>query len=384
MRKIAVVTGTRAEYGPLKPLMNAIENDPALKLFPLITGMHLLPDYGNTYKLVEKDFPRSVKIPMPLNGDSLTDMALYLSSGIKNFALYLTKNPPDIIVITADRSEQLAAALAALYLNIPIAHINGGDVSGGMIDESIRHAITKIAHIHLAHNKKNAERIKKMGEDGWRIHVTGALAIQAIKEIKIKSKKELFKTYHLNPDIRTFLVVQHPITTLNDRGYEQFRELLTALDTLQEQTILIYPNCDAGSRKFITLLEKYENRPYLHIFKNVPHDDYISFMKYVDLMLGNSSSGIIEAPTLKTPVINIGDRQQGREISDNIKTIKPEKVKKEEILSKIHFVLTDADFNNKVKHCKNKFGEGNASKKIIKILKTIKIDEKLIRKQITY
>ena len=168
-----------------------------------------------------------------------------------------------------------------------------------MIDESIRHAITKLAHIHLAHNKKNAERIKKMGEDEWRIHITGALAIEAIQEVKTKSKKELFKTYQLNPDIKTFLVVQHPITTMKDRGYEQFRELLTALDTLQEQTILIYPNCDAGSIKFITLLEKYEKHPYLHIFKNIPHDDYIGFMKYVDVIIGNSSSGIIEAPTLK-------------------------------------------------------------------------------------
>jgi len=381
MRKIAIVTGTRAEYGPLRPLMMAVKNDADLKLIPIVTGMHLLPKYGNTYHLVEKDFSNIVKIPMPLKGDTLQYMAFYLSAGVKNFASYLSKNRPDIIVITGDRSEQLAAALAAFYLNIPIAHINGGDVSGGMIDESIRHAITKIAHIHLAHTRKNAERIKKMGEDTWRIHITGTLAIEAIQEMKMKSKKELFVAYHLDPDSITFLVVQHPITTLKDQGYEQFHQVMNALDNLKEQTILIYPNCDAGSRKFITLIKKYENRPYLHIFKNIPHDDYIGFMKYVDVMLGNSSSGIIEAPTLKTPVINIGSRQQGRDQSNNVITIIP---KKEKIIATIYFELNNTVFKEKVKNCINKYGKGNASHKIVKILKTIKIDDTLIRKQISY
>jgi GDP/UDP-N,N'-diacetylbacillosamine 2-epimerase (hydrolysing) len=381
MRTIAVVTGTRAEYGPLRPLMKAIQNDPDLTLVPIITGMHLLSDYGSTYRLVEKDFPRSIKIPMPLQGDSLKDMALYLASGIKNFGVYFSKNPPDILIVTGDRSEQFAAALAALYLNIPIAHINGGDVSGGMIDESIRHAITKIAHIHLAYTKSNAERMKKMGEDPWRIHVAGSLAIEAILDVTMKSKKDLFAAYHLNPKARTFLVVQHPITTLKDRGYQHYETLLSALDTLQEQTILVYPNCDAGSGHIITLLKKFEDRAYLHIFKNIPHDDYVGFMKYADLMLGNSSSGIIEAPTLKTPVINIGDRQQGRDQSDNIITIPPTE---EKILTTINFVLNNAAFQAKVRHCVSKYGKGNASQKIVSILKKVKLDERLIRKQITY
>ena len=151
MRKIAVVTGTRAEYGYLKPLMKAIQSDSKLELVTLITGMHLLSDFGNTYQIVENDFSKTVKIPMTLDGDDLKGMADYLSSGIRNFADYLSENKPDIIVVLGDRSESLAAALAAMYLNIPIAHINGGDVSGGNIDESIRHAITKIAHIHFVH-----------------------------------------------------------------------------------------------------------------------------------------------------------------------------------------------------------------------------------------
>jgi UDP-N-acetylglucosamine 2-epimerase (non-hydrolysing)/GDP/UDP-N,N'-diacetylbacillosamine 2-epimerase (hydrolysing) len=381
MKKIAVVTGTRAEFGYLKPLMKAIEKDNKLELVPLITGMHLLPDFGYTYKIVEKDFTKSVKISMPLNGDNLKDMSDYLSIGIKNFTNYLYKNSPNILVVLGDRTEALAAALAALYLNIPIVHINGGDVTGGTIDESIRHAITKISHIHLVHTKKNAERVEKMGEDKKRIFVTGALTIDTILNTKLDTKAEVFKKYNLNPGKTTFLVVQHPVTTLKDKGYSQLKELFLALEALQKQTILLYPNCDAGGKKFIELIKQHEERRYLHIFKNLPHEDYLSLMKSVDLMIGNSSSGIIEASSFKIPVINIGSRQQGRARSDNIIDVKPEKNK---ILKAVDLALNNMEYLKRVKKCKNKFGDGKAAEKIVKILKNLKIDENLIQKQISY
>jgi len=381
MRKIAVVTGTRAEYGLLKPLMNAINKDKKLELIPMVTGMHFLKDYGDTYKLVEKDYPKHVKIPMSLKGDSLADMANYLASGVENFTKYLSKKPVDIVIVTGDRSEALAAAIACLYLNIPIAHINGGDVSGGAVDESFRHAITKMAHIHFAYTKNNAERIRKMGEEKKRIHHTGAVSIEAILNLKLKTKKELSKIYKFDADKPLFLVVQHPITTIKDKGYNQMKELFLALDSLKEQAIMLYPNCDAGSKKLIQLIEKYKKKDYLFIFKNLPHEDYISVMNIADVMIGNSSSGIIEAPTLKTPVVNIGNRQKGRERSSNIIDVEP---KKDKILKAIKFAQTNKQFKAKVKNCKNKFGTGNASAKMVKILKDIKIDENLIQKQITY
>jgi len=381
MRKIAVVTGTRAEYGYLKPLMSAIDEDKDLELIPIITGMHLLKDFGNTYKIVEEDFPKSMKIPMSLNGDTLIDMANYLAYGIKNIAKCLNEKKPDIVVIIGDRSESLAAALAGMYLNIPIAHINGGDVSGGNIDESIRHAITKISHIHLVHTKENADRLEKMGEEKKRIFVTGALTLDVILNKTLKSKDEIFKKYKLNPDKTTFLVAQHPITTLEYKGYLQMKELFLALNVLKEQTVMIYPNCDSGSGALIDLIEKYKHEDYLHIFKNLPHEDYLSLMKSASLMMGNSSSGIIESPSLKTPVINIGSRQQGRSRSKNILDVEPDKNK---ILDSIDFVLHDKDFLKKVKSCENKFGDGKTSQKIVKILKNIEINEKLIQKQITY
>lgn len=381
MRTIAIVTGTRAEYGYLKPLMQAVQHESALKLVPLVTGMHLLPQYGNTYKIVKHDFPTAKKISMTYGGDHLKDMVEYLASGIHNFTIFFEKHRPDIVVVLGDRTESFAAVLSAIYLNIPITHINGGDVSGTTIDESIRHAITKLAHIHLVHTKENAQRVKKMGEEKKRIFITGALTLDTILHTKLASKKEIFEKYHLDTTKTTFLVVQHPITTIKDQGYSQLQELLQAIDTLKKQTVLLYPNCDAGGKKFIDLIQMYEKKPYLHAFQNMLHEDYLSIMKAVDLMLGNSSSGIIEAPSFKLPVVNIGSRQQGRTRSANILDVQPEK---NSILQAIDFALHDKVFQQKVHGCKNKFGQGTASQKIIKILKEIPLDETLIQKQITY
>ena len=381
MRKIAVVTGTRAEYGYLKPLMKAIQSDSKLELVTLITGMHLLSDFGNTYQIVENDFSKTVKIPMTLDGDDLKGMADYLSSGIRNFADYLSENKPDIIVVLGDRSESLAAALAAMYLNIPIAHINGGDVSGGNIDESIRHAITKIAHVHFAHTQENAGRLEKMGENKKRIFVTGALTLDTILNIDLQTKEDIFKKYNLDPNKTTFLVVQHPITTLKDKGYSQMKELFSVLNELKEQTVMLYPNCDSGGKDLIRLIEKHESNDYLCVFKNLPHEDYLSLMKSADLMIGNSSSALIEAPSFKIPVINIGHRQSGRDRHENIIDVEPNKNK---ILDAIDFVFNNKEFLEKVNTCKNKFGDGKASQKIVDILKKIEIDDTLIQKQITY
>jgi len=381
MRKIGVVTGTRAEYGYLKPLMAEIEKDDELELTPLITGMHLIKEFGETYRAVEQDFPDAIKVPMRMKSDSLKAMALYLSSGINNFANHLDKSDIDILIVLGDRSEALAAALAALYLNIPIAHVNGGDVTGGIIDEQIRHALTKISHIHFVQTKQNAERVKKMGEEKNRIFLTGALTIDVIKNTKLKPKKTIFSQLNLNPRKTTFLVVQHPITTIEDKGYHEFKEVVQALETLKRQTVLIYPNCDAGGKKFIKLIKKIEKKDFLKVIKNLDHIDYLSLMKAVDLMIGNSSSGIIESPSLRIPVINVGSRQSGRQRSDNIINIPSQRDK---ILNSINFALTNESFQKKVNNCNNVFGNGTSSKKIIKILKNIKISEDFIRKQITY
>jgi len=381
MRRIAVLTGTRSEYGYLKPLMEKIEKDNQLILIPIITGMHLLENFGNSYKIVKKDFPNAKKVKMLLNNDNLEDMAFYLASGIANLTKFFVKNRPDILVILGDRSESLSAVIVALYLNIPIAHINGGDVTGTTIDESIRHAITKFAHIHFVHTKSNGKRVKKMGENPNRIFVVGALTIDTIINSKLKSKNEVFKKYNLNPNKKMILAVQHPLTTLKDRGLSQFKVLFKVLDKLKIQTVLIYPNCDAGGRKMIELIENHKNRDYLRTFANLGHEDYLSLMKSCSIMIGNSSSGIIEAPSFKIPVINIGSRQQGRNRSNNIIDVQS---KEKCIMDAIDTVFYSKEFSRKLKTTKNKFGDGFAAEKIVKVLKEISINEKTIQKQITY
>lgn len=381
MRKIAVLTGTRSEYGYLKPLMKKIERDKQLILIPIITGMHLLENFGNSYKIVKNDFPDAKKVKMLLNNDNLEDMAFYLASGITNLTKFFVRNRPDILIILGDRSESLSAAISALYLNIPIAHINGGDVTGTTIDESIRHAITKFAHIHFVHTKANGKRVKKMGENPNRIFVVGALTVDTMKNTKLKSKDEIFKKYNLNPNKKMILAVQHPLTTLKDKGISQFKVLFKVLDKLKIQTVLIYPNCDAGGRKMIELIEKNKNRDYLRAFVNLNHEDYLSLMKSCSIMVGNSSSGIIESPFFKIPVINIGSRQQGRDRSNNIIDVQP---KEKCIMDAIDTIFYSKDFSRKLKTTKNKFGDGFAAEKIVKILKEISINENMIQKQITY
>jgi UDP-N-acetylglucosamine 2-epimerase (non-hydrolysing)/GDP/UDP-N,N'-diacetylbacillosamine 2-epimerase (hydrolysing) len=361
--------------------MNAIENDGELHLVPLVTGTHLFPKFGNTHELVQQAFPSAIKIPMMFPGDTLKDMALYFASGVTNFAEYLNKNRPDILIVLGDRSESFAAALAAFYLNIPVAHINGGDVTGTTIDESIRHAITKIAHIHFVHTKKNAERVERMGEEKKRIFVTGALTLDTILHVQLPSKKDVFSKYQLTEQNTTFLVVFHPITTLEDKGYSQLEEIFAVLDTLKKQTVLFYPNVDAGGDQLRGLIKNFEGRSYLHTFVNLPHVDYLGLMKSADVMIGNSSSGIIEAPSFHIPVVNIGSRQQGRERSINIIDVAPEK---EKILTAINTALYDKKFIKKIQKTENKFGDGHASERIVDILKKIEINESLIQKQITY
>ena len=220
-----------------------------------------------------------------------------------------------------------------------------------------------------------------MGKEKNRIFIVGALSLDTILNKDLFSKNEIFKKYNLNPNKTTFLVVQHPITTLKDRGHSQMNELFLVLDELKPQTVMLYPNADAGSMELINLIQKYENEDYIHVFKSLPHEDYLSLMKSVNLMIGNSSSGIIEAPSFKVPVINIGNRQSGRSRTENIIDVEPAKNK---ILDMIDFALNNKDFLKKVSSCKNKFGDGKTSQKIVKILKELEINEKLIQKQITY
>lgn len=373
MKKICIVTGTRSEYGLLKPVMKAVQKSEELTLQLLAVGMHLIPEFGQTIKEIKKDgFDISDMIKMTATKDTAKAMALSIGKGVIGIADSLARIRPDIVVVLGDRTEALAATIATVYSNIVVAHIHGGDNAQAGLDEYARHAITKMAHIHFPATKKSALRIAKMGEDVKRIFVVGALGLDF--ETVLLPKK-----YNLSKPI--LLVVQHPVTTEIASAEKQIRKTLEAVRELKFNTIIIYPNADAGGRKMIKVIEKYRKYPFIQIYKSIPRDDYLGIMNIASAMVGNSSSGIIEAPAFHLPVVNIGSRQKGRERTNNIIDVKHNK---NQIKKAIRMALYNKKFLKQVKGCKNPYSNGKASIKIVKILEKIKIDKNLLQKKLTY
>lgn len=383
MRKIAVITGTRAEYGILKPVIRAIDAHPELELSLIVMGMHLLQDFGFTLREIENDsFEIAAKIEGLYAKDSGEDMARSVGEGIVQLARTLVRLKPDVLLLLGDRGEMLAGAVAATFMNIPIGHIHGGDVSGN-VDEPVRHAITKLAHIHFPATKESAQRIIAMGEDPSYTFTVGAPGLETIFHEKFIEPPVLAEKYHLDLSQPLLLVLQHPVTTEVDEAPGQIRETLEAIADLQYQTILIYPNADAGGRRMIEVIKEYETEkyPFIGTFKSISHEEYLSLMKIASLLVGNSSSGIIEAPSFGVPVVNIGSRQQGRQRAENIIDVGYNRA---QIAAAIRTALDDEAFKAKSRSGKNPYGDGRAGERIAKILAGIKIDKNLLKKRMSY
>jgi len=382
-RKITVITGTRAEYGLLHPVMRAIQDHPKLDLSIIATGMHLSPEHGYTIKEIENDnFKIDVTVDMLLSNDTGASMSKSLGIGIIGITQALEQLKPDIVLVIGDRDEPFAGAIAASHMNIPVAHIHGGDSTfGGCIDESIRHSITKFAHFHFPATDESATRIEKLGEETWRIHTVGAPGLDTILNTDLLSKEQLIEQYSLNDSEPLLLTIQHPVTTQPENAANEIRTTLEALSELGMQTILVYPNSDAGGRSMIEVIKEYEHLLFLHTFKSLPHIEYLSLLSIADILIGNSSSGIIEASSFHLPVVNIGIRQEGRQRSDNVIDVAPDK---EKIIEAINTALHDEAFKQKVNECENPYGDGRAGLRIAEVLAELEIDQKLLQKKITY
>lgn len=381
MRKICVITGTRANYGRLKTVMNAIIEHPELQLKLIVTGMHLVQEYGYTVSEIEKDgYYIDARVDMHLSNDTGSGMCKSLGLGLIGMTQAIEQINPDMILILGDRDEDLAGAIIGAHMNIPVAHIHGGEVTG-TIDESIRHATTKFSHIHFAATEDSKERLLKLGELSEYIFNVGSPGLDSILNKEYKTKEQIFNKFKLDESKKLIIVAQHPVTTQRDEAAYQMQQTMEAVREIGEQTILIYPNSDAGGRDMISIISKYESLDFIHTYRNINFEDYLNLLKYADLMIGNSSSGIMEAPSYKLPVINLGVRQNGRQQADNILNVEHDKNLIKDAIEKS---LYDNEFINQVNNCINPYGDGKTGKRIADILSKIEINNKLTQKKISY
>lgn len=351
--------------------------DRKINLKVIVTGMHLSKKHGYSVRDIYKDkIPIFKKINTNIKKDTTKDHVKSLGLQILKLAEAYSKIKPDIVLVTGDRAEMFAAALAAIYMKLPVAHIQAGDLSGH-IDGSTRHAITKISHIHFASCVDSAKRVEKLGEQKFRIFNTGAPQIDDFYKKKAVKKKFFEKKYGFILKKNFFLILNHPVLYEIEKSSNQFRQIIKAVDKFKDfQKIVIYPNIDTGNNEIIKEIKKLKKKDY-KIFKNLNRDEFIFLLENSSILLGNSSCGILEASSFKLPVINLGSRQRGRLQSKNILNTDYNKNK---IYRLIKFVLKNKNFKKKLLSCKNPYGSGNSSKKIIQILKKIKINKKLLDK----
>ena len=362
------MTGTRAEYGLLYNLMKAIKDNVNLELQVVATGMHLSPEFGLTYKEIIKDgFTINKKIEMLVSADTPSAISKSTGLGIIGFADAFAELKPDIVILLGDRYETLAVACAAIFQRIPIGHISGGETTTGAFDEAIRHSITKMSWWHFVGANEYKNRVIQLGEDPKRVHLVGGMGVDYIKKTNLLKKHDLEKLLGFNFLKKNILVTFHPVTLENNKSEKQFLELLSSLKTLKN-TLVIFtcPNSDTDNRVINQLIEKYVSKYSNNSisFTSMGQLNYISTLQYVDAVIGNSSSGLTEAPTFNIGTINIGDRQKGRLKADSVIDCLPKKESINNAIKKLY----SKSFQKRLTFVKNPYGDGDATGKIMKIL----------------
>ncbi len=358
---VLVITGTRAEYGLLKSSMVELSKSLVLEMRLLVTGMHTLKKYGETINDIRQD-KRAIDAVVPIAVNDT--MSTALAKEIEGIEAYCLKNKPDAMLVLGDRDEPFAAAIVAGHLGIPLAHIHGGDITAGVVDDAIRSAITKFAHLHFAVSKRSSQNIKKIGEEAWRIHTVGAPGIDDLASMEYFSRQELAEQLRLDPQQKWFLLLQHSAPLDAVSVDKQIKPTLAALKSFIGEKIAIYPNTDTGSAIIIGEFKAREKQNDWHVFPNVHRKVYLSLLKYADVLVGNSSSGIIESTFFHRPVINIGRRQEGRECGKNVMHVGYDE---KEIKKALTLALTPA-FQKKARAAVHPYGQGKAGKQIVRIL----------------
>ena len=377
MKRIGIMTGTRAEYGLLKPLMQEINKDNDLELYLIVSGMHLSPEFGMTYQEIEEDgFEINAKVEMLLSSDSPAGISKSIGLGVIGFADEFQRADLDMLILLGDRYEALSAAICAMVMRIPIAHLHGGELTEGAIDEGIRHSITKMSYLHFTSTEQYRNRVIQLGENPERVFYVGALGVENIKKINLMTKEELEKSIHFEIDENTVIVTYHPVTLENNTVEEQFLNLLEVLDRNPKiRMIFTKANADTNGRIVNELIDKYaaQNSERACAFMSLGQKRYLSALKYCRIVIGNSSSGIIEAPSFGKPIINIGDRQKGRICADSVINCG---YTQQEIQQAMETALTE-EFENKARNCRNPYEKENTAANIISVIKDYLLNDKI-------
>ena len=375
-RKLCVVTGTRAEYGLLKHLIKEIDKSDEFELILLVTGTHLSEKFGSTYKEIEEDgLSINLKIDIQIIGDNPNDIANSTALSIQGFSKAYIDFNPDLVILLGDRYELLGAAISAMYHQVPIAHIHGGEVTVGAMDEGIRHSLTKFSHLHFVANEVYRNRVIQLGENPNLVFNVGGLGVDAIKRVNLLTKDELEKSLNFKFKKKNLLVTFHPVTLENSTSSYQMKELLKSLSIRKDcQIIFTMPNADPNSRVLFDLIENFvKEHTNSCLYTYLGQIRYFSCIAQVDAVIGNSSSGLLEVPSFKKATINIGDRQNGRLKASSVIDCQPDFIS---INSAIDKIFTDS-FQNFISKTINPYGDGGSVETIINNLKALPFDNLL-------
>lgn len=383
-RSILGVTGIRSEYDIMSSVFRVIANHPNLELQLVVTGAHLSDAYGRTVDEIRADgLVVADEIQSLLNGDQAAFRVKGMAIQLQGLVQTVSRVKPDLLLVLGDREEAMTTALVGAYMNIPVAHIAGGDRVVGNVDDQVRHAVTKLAHIHLVTNLESAARIARLGEQPFRIFNVGNPGLDRLLDVPQMDAVALSASlgFPIVDGAPLVLVIQHVISTEIDQAHDQMAITLEAVRDLGLPTVLSYPNSDAGGQQMIKAIREFEVLPNLHTAKNIPRLEFVNLMRRASCLLGNSSAGILEAPLLKLPVVNVGNRQKGRLHAENVQFVSHDRP---QIIEAVRRAVFDEGYRASVSACANPYGDGKSSERIAEILATVPLDEALLIKDITY
>ena len=383
-RSILGVTGIRSEYDIMSSVFRAIDDHPDLELSLVVTGAHLSEAYGRTVEEIRADgFAVADEIESLISGDQDSSRVKGLAIQLQGLVQTVARVRPDILLVLGDREESMTTALVGAYMNIPVAHIAGGDRVVGNVDDQVRHAVTKLAHLHFTTNQESTERILRLGEQPFRVFTAGNPGLDRLVAVPSLSAPELGSRLgiELAEGEPLLVVIQHVISTEIDDAHRQMRTTLEAVAELGLTTLVSYPNSDPGSQQLIRAIGEFESLPHVHVRKNVPRLEFVNALRLASCLLGNSSAGIVEAPLLKLPVVNVGNRQKGRLHADNVAFVPHER---DRIVAAVRRAVYDEDYRRMVAAAANPYGDGHSSARIADVLATVALDDRLLVKDITY